>query len=123
MDPRFEEALAQSNYRAIFENQKEKLKEVLKGQLLHPFNGGFFQLGPELFSEIKLYLDENKKRFTILDLYMNPIDIENVEEFYKETRSLYSEAINKYKIGLAKLKKSRQIETLVGLDLDEDTEE
>lgn len=123
MDPRFEAALAQSNYRAIFENQKEKLKEVLKGRLLHPYNGGFLKIGPELLFEIKLYLDENKKRATILDLYMNPIDIENVEEFYKEIRSLYTEAINKYKVGLVKLKKSRQIETLVSLDLDEDTEE
>ncbi len=123
MDPRFEAALAQSNYRAIFENQKEKLKEILKGQLLHPYNGGFFQIDPELFFEVKLYLDENKKRITLLDLYTNPIDIDNVEEFYKEIRSLYTESINKYKIGLAKLKKSRQIETLVSLDLEEDNEE
>jgi len=61
MDNEFEEAINQSNYRAIFENQKEKLKEVLQGQLLFPFNGGFFKIGPDLFSKLLLYLNEEKK--------------------------------------------------------------
>ena len=58
MDKEFEEAINQSNYRAIFENQKEKLKEILQGQLLYSYNGGQFQLNALLFTEVILYLND-----------------------------------------------------------------
>lgn len=123
MDKEFEEALNQSNYRAIFENQKEKLKEVLEGKLIFPYNGGFFKIDAILFSELLLYLNENKKQQMILDIHYNPIRIADLAKFYKEVRSRYTEATNKYAIELAKLKRSRQIPTVIQLDLDDDTEE
>lgn len=123
MDKKFEEALNQSNYRAIFENQKEKLKEILEGKLIFPYNGGFFKIDSILFSEILLYLNENKKQQTLLDLHYNPVLIADLAEFYKVTRSRYTESINKYTVGLAKLKRSRQLPTVVQLDIEDDIEE
>lgn len=123
MDKEFEEAIQQSNYRAIFENQKEKLKEVLEGKLIFPYNGGFFKIDPSLFSELLIYLSENKNQQLILDMHLNPIRISDVDSFYKTIRSRYTESINKYSIELAKLKKSRYIPLVVQLDLEDDTEE
>jgi len=123
MDNEFEEAVNQSNYRAIFENQKEKLKEILQGQLIYSYNGGQFKLNILLFSEILLYLGEGKMQHTILDMHLNPIRINILEDFLKEIRSRHAEAINKYTVEVAKLKKSRQIATLVQLDLEDDNEE
>jgi len=123
MDEKFNKAIEQSNYRVIFENQKEKLKEIFEGQLILPFNGGFFQIKPELFSEILIYLNEEKKEQILLDMHQNPILIDNLPEFYEIIRSKYSEALNEYVIELAKLKLSRQIPTVVELDLKNDEEE
>lgn len=120
MDTTLEQALAESNRRAIFENQREKLKESLQANLLYAFDGGYFKLGSELFLEIKINVAEGKKSFPLLDIHMNPIDIDNPEEFYKTTRSLYNEAINKYRINLAKLKRSKNTKNLVEVYLEDD---
>ena len=123
MDKEFETAIQQSNYRAILANQTEKLKEILQGQLIYSYNGGQFQLGSALFSEVLLYLDESRSQSTVLDMNLNPIRISNLGAFYQDIRSQYTEAINKYSMELGKLKRSRQIETLVQLDLEDDEEE
>ncbi len=123
MDKEFETAVKQSNYRAILTNQKEKLKEILQGQLIYSHNGGQFQLGSTLFSEVLLYLNEERTQSTVLDMNLNPIRISKLAEFYKDIRSRHTQAINKYSMEIAKLKRSRQIETLVQLDLEDDEEE
>ncbi len=124
MNPILEQALAESNRRAIFENQREKLKETLQADFLYAFDGGYFKLGPELFLEIKINIAERKKSFPLLDINLNPVDIENPEEFYETTRSLYIEAINRYRINLSKLKRSKNTQNLVEVYLEaEDIEE
>ena len=123
MDKEFETAVQQANYRAILANQKEKLKEILQGQLIYSYNGGQFQLGSALFSELRLYLDEDRTQSTVLDMNLNPIRISDLDNFYKDIRSRHTQAINKYSMEVAKLKRSRQIETVVQLDLEDDEEE
>ena len=77
----FEKAIEQSNFRAIFENQKEKLIEVLKGDLIYPYGGGYFILGSLLFSEIQMYITEGKETTVLLDINYSPIIVENLREF------------------------------------------
>lgn len=120
MNTVLEQALIESNRRAIFENQREKLKETLQADLLYAFNGAYFKLGPELFLEIKINISEGKKSFLLLDIYMNPVNIEHPKEFYETVRSLYIEAINKYSINLAKLKRSKNTKSLVEVYLEDD---
>ena len=120
----YEQSVDQSNYRAIFENQKEKLIEVLEGDLMYPYNGGYFTLGAPLFFEVKMYIDDGKTTAILLDINYNPITIKDLSEFLLEARSKHTEALNKYKMGLARLKKSRMIPTLVKLhDMEDDIEE
>lgn len=122
-DPR-EVAFEQIHFRAIFENQREKLKEALEGDLIYPHNGGFFILGAPLFFEIKMYIDENKVSVILLDINSIPVKITNLEEFLKETRSVYTEALNRYNLGFVRLNKSRKVPTLTKLhDLEDDVEE
>ena len=124
MSEKYQELFDKSNFRAIFENQKEKLTEVLEGDLIHPYNGGYFLLGAPLFFEAKLCIDEGKTSTVLLDINSNPINIKDLNEFFSETRSKYTESLNKYKLGLARLKKSREIPTLTKLhDLEDDVEE
>lgn len=120
----FKKAINQSNYRAIFENQQEKLIEVLDGDMLYPHNGGYFLLSPTMFLEIKMLIDEGKNSSILLDMNKNPIRIEYLNVFLFTTRTLYSEAINKYSMGLARLKKSRMISTLTKMhNLEDDVEQ
>lgn len=116
--------LEQANFRAIFENQKEKLIESFKGDLIYPHNGGYFILGSPLFFEVKMNIEENRASAILLDINFAPIEISNLEEFLRETRSAYTEALRRYSLGLARLKKSRMISTLTKLhDLEDDVEE
>ena len=116
--------LEQVHFRAIFENQKEKLIESFNGNLIYPHNGGFFMLGAPLFFELKMNIEENKTSAILLDINLAPIEITNLKEFFKNARSDYTEALNRYHLGLARLKKSRMIPTLIKLhDLEDDIEE
>lgn len=120
----YEQATNQSNYLAIFENQKEKLIEVFKGDLIYPYNGGYLLLGPQLFFEIKMYIDDDKTSIVLLDINYTPIEIKDLKKFSKETKSKYTEILNKYKIGLAKLKKSRNVSILTEVyELEDDVED
>lgn len=123
MDQRLSEALQQSNYRAVLENQKEKLKELLESELFYSYSGGYFTLNAVLFLEIKMYLDENKEKAIILDLHQTPINIENLSEFYEESRSKYTESINRYQLELTKLISKRKIKDLSEFWLEDDNEE
>lgn len=123
MDKELEQALSNSNYRITFENQKEKLQECLQADLLFSYNGGFFKLGPKFFMDVKFFLEEDIETFTILDKFMSPIDITNGNEFYKNARSLYTQAINKYRVELAKLMHRRDTKNLVEVFLEDDVEE
>ena len=120
----FQQALNQSYFRAIFENQREKLIEVFKGDCIYPFNGGYFLLGPVLFAEVSMYIDEEQTTAILLDINYNTIKIDDLKDFLLKVRSTYTEALNKYKMGIARLKKSREVPTLTKLhDLEDDVEE
>lgn len=122
-DPR-EMAFEQIHFRAIFENQREKLKETLEGDLIYPHNGGFFILNASLFFEVKMYIDESRASAILLDINSIPVKIANLKEFLKETRAIYAEALNRYNLGFIRLKKSRKVPTLTKLhDLEDDVEE
>lgn len=123
MDPRLKIALSEASYRAVLENQKEKLKERLKGDLLYPFNGGYFELGPVLEFQVNSYLEKKRDRATLLDINLNPVEIEDLEKFQEDIQSIYFEAVNRYVIGLNKLKNTRKIEALVDFSIEDDIEE
>jgi len=116
----------QANFRAIFENQKEKLLEILEGDLIYPYNGGYFLMNPTLFLEIKMHLEDELTYVSLLDINKNPINIIDLTDFYLTTRTLYKESLNKYKMGLAKIKKAKSVPKLTKSafrDLDDDVEE
>ena len=120
----FNAAIDQSNFRAIFENQREKLIEILKADLIYPYNGGYFILGPSLFYEISMHAEYDKVSATLLDINYNPIEVSDLDDFLFNTKAQYFEAIKTYKIGLDYLKKSRMVRTLTKLhDMDDDVEE
>lgn len=123
MNNELEQALSNANYRITFENQKQKLQEILSGNLVYAYNGGYFNLGVELFMEVQLFLNENTNSFTLLDQYMNPIEVQDGKSFYKDIRSQYTQAINKYRMDLAKLKHSRDTKRVVQVALEDDIEE
>jgi len=123
METLYKEASDQANFRAIFENQKEKIMEVFEGDLIYPHSGGYFLLGSALFFDLTMYIDEGKISAFILDIHNMPIKIENLVEFKKEVRSCYTESLNKYAMSLARLKKSRNVPTLTKMhELEDDVE-
>lgn len=120
----FEKALEESNYRVILNNQTEKLKEIFIGKTLYSYNGGIFKIDSMLFFEVKLYLEENKNKAVLIDMNFTPIEIENLDEFYKKIRQIYISAIRSYNSSYKRLHISRNVETIVQLhDILDDVEE
>ena len=123
MQEEFEEALNNANFRATLDNHKEKLREKFRADLIVPLGGGYFEINSTLMFEIKLYLDEGKSNFTILDMYLNPVEITNGEEFYTFIRQKYTETLNRYRVDLNNLKRKRNVQKLVRYNLEDDVED
>ena len=79
---------------------------------------------PITAAALAMLVDEGKSSSILLDINKNPIRIDDLNVFLSTTRTLYSEAINKYSMGLARLKKSRMISTLTKVhNLEDDVEQ
>ncbi len=113
MDERLEKALDFANYRITLSNQKSTLKQrALVLQTVH-YNNGVFHADPTTISFVKTLIDKGKTFSIILDTKENPIEITDLADFLEALLSAYTESINEYKVQLDKIKKARNIKTLM----------
>jgi hypothetical protein len=113
MDERLEKALEFANYRITLGNQKRTLKKrTLVLQTVH-YAKGVFQANPTTIAFVKTLIDLDKEDAIIVDTKENPIHIEDLEEFLETLVSAYTEASNAYKVQAEKIKKARNIKSLM----------
>ena len=118
MSKKLSKALEFSNYRVSLNIQHNNMKARVQTLLNYSINGGTFKITHDLISFVKLLLDRDMDSAVLLDVYNNPIQIENLEDFLEELISRYFEATNEYYADYSKLKKSRKVHKLIDLDDD-----
>lgn len=117
MPTKLTKALEFANYRVTLNNQQQSLKAKTETLLTYSINGGTFAIDQSLITFCKLLLDEQMTETVLLDVYENPIMVENLKEFYDDIFSRYFEVINEYYIEYEKLKSARKVHKV--LDINE----
>ena len=113
MDERLEKALEFANYRITLGNQKRTLKQRTQVlQTVHYAKGVFFADSVTI-SFVKTLHDMGRTQAILIDTKENPIQIDNLNEFLETLVSAYTEASNAYKVQAEKIKKARNIKSLM----------
>jgi len=118
MSNKLTKALEFANYRSSLNIQHNNMKARVQTLLSYSTNGGTFIISHELISFVKLLVDREMPDAVLLDVYNNPIQIENLDTFLEELISRYFEATNEYFADYSKLKKSRKVHKLIDIDDD-----
>jgi|TARA_Y100000114_G_C11514284_1_gene210492 hypothetical protein len=113
MDERLENALEFANYRITLGNQKRTIRQRMTVLTTVQYKAGVFHANPTTISFVKALVDAGKTKAIVLDTKDNPIEIEDLNEFLDTLLSAYTEATNEYKVQLDKVKKARNIKSLM----------
>ena len=119
MTSKLTKALEFSNYRTTLNVQHNNLKAKAQSLLTYSTNGGTFNIDTALITFIEMLIKRKELSVILLDVYNNPIEIVNLDEFLEEILSRYFEATNEYYAEYSKLKKSRKVHKLIDLELDD----
>ena len=106
VDERLAAALDASNYRLTLNIQRENSKLKLKNHLVYSQNGGIFKITQDFISFI-FALSQSKKSAVVLDSNENPVNIDDLVDFYENILDIYQEGMNDYLIEFEKFKKLR----------------
>jgi hypothetical protein len=119
MTTNLEKALEFAKYRATINNQHTALKAKTEALLSYSVNGGTFTIDRELISFVHCYCTDGKgKALVMLDIYNNPIKIDDLPEFLSEITSRYAEVTNDYHAEYQKLRKARKVHKVLDLNVD-----
>lgn len=113
MDERLEKALDFANYRITLGNQQRTLKQRIRVLQTVHYSKGVFFADSQTISFVKTLIDCDKKQSVIIDSKENPIIIEDLQDFLDTLLSAYNESMNEYKVQSDKIKKSRNIKSLM----------
>jgi hypothetical protein len=114
MDDTLKKAFDIANYMAVLSNQRHILKEEFKQNLIHYENGGTFTITKELLNFVNtLILLGNAEDVVLVDDNEQPVNIENLINFFDTTMHIYQEAINEYYTKFQKIKTNRTVEGLI----------
>tara|TARA_B100000035_G_scaffold7559_1_gene6552 strand:+ start:24126 stop:24473 length:348 start_codon:yes stop_codon:yes gene_type:complete len=113
MDERLEKALDFANYRITLGNQQRTLKQRIRVLQTVHYNKGVFFADSQTISFVKALIDCDKKESVIIDSKENPIVIDDLKDFLDTLLSAYNESMNEYKVQSDKIKKSRNIKSLM----------
>lgn len=119
MSSKLTKALEFANYRTTLNVQHNALKAKVQTLLNYSINGGTFDISQELISFVKLLLDREYTDAVLLDVYNNPIKVDDLNDFLDEILSRYFEAVNEYHAEYQKLRKARKVHKLIELEIDE----
>ena len=113
MDERLERALEFANYRITLSNQKRTIRQRMAVLSTVHYKGGVFVADPQTIAFVKTLIDSGKENSIVIDTKDNPVDIQDLNDFIETLLGAYAEATNEYKIQLDKIKKSRNIKSLM----------
>jgi hypothetical protein len=121
MTSKLTKALEFANYRLTLNVQHNALRSKVQTLLSYSTNGGTFEISQMLISFVQTLITQGHVKAVLLDVYNNPIEIVELDDFLDEILSRYFEATNEYHAEYSKIKKSRKVHKLVDLDLDDNS--
>lgn len=116
MDERLSKALNFSNFMVTLNNQKRLLKEKFEENLLYFYKGSQFTITKELITFVKLLEDKGIETAVLIDDNNLPVEVDNVIVFLDDILNSYFTASNDYLMEYNKIKKNRNISSLVELN-------
>jgi len=115
MSEKLSQALEFANYRSTLNNQRAILRARVESLLSYSIDGGTFTIDPGLISFVKTLKDSGLETTVLLDIYNNPIQV-NVDDFFTEILSRYTEATNDYHAEYTKLSQARTVKKLLDIE-------
>jgi len=122
MSTKLTKALEFANYAATINNQRAALRAKTEAMLSYSINGGTFTIEQSLISFVQECIRTKLSRVILLDIYKNPIMIEDLQSFQEEICSRYFEVVNDYYAEYEKLKRARKVHKVLDLNEDGDAE-
>ena len=117
MSAKLTRALEFANYRVTLNNQHAALKANVQSLLSYSINGGTFTIDRTLISFCNSLVTAGETECVLLDIYNNPILVD-LKSFHDEILSRYFEATNEYHAEYSKLRKARNVSSVVDIHDD-----
>lgn len=118
MDQRLKEALDFSQFRTTLQIQKANLKNKAENQMTVSHKGGLFRADQNLISYVSSLISTDIKQYVILDQNEIPVMIDNLLEFRESLIGANKQAMNEWYSEYSKLKTSRSVAKLTGVELE-----
>lgn len=115
MDDRLDKAISQSNYAQTVSRQRKNMQERFETALLYSVNGGSFSATPELMTFVDLLLRQTIAEGVLIDMNDKPVHIADLRVFLDEITMTYFAAANEYYASYEKLRKNRNVKSVIGL--------
>lgn len=113
MDERLEKALEFSNYALTINNQKRNIKNrIAQLQIVHHL-GGVFIADHATISFVKALVDLGHTDGVMIDSKENPVKVKSFTELLEKLTTAYFSATNEFDAEYEKLKKARNIKTIM----------
>lgn len=116
MDKRLQEALDFSNYRLTLSNQRNNLKQRAEIQKLVNHNNGIFTASVEIMGYINYLISIGAEQQVFLDNNEMPVLVKDLPAFLEKLNSAYTMAMNEFFVENEKLKRQRNLKTLVNIN-------
>lgn len=113
MDERLEKALAFSNYRATVENRRKALRRRFEGMTVVHKNNGMFTANPTTIAFVGQLVSAGFKDGVLIDDKNNPIQIDDLSEFFETLTTTYFTATNEFFFESTKLNKARDVKKVM----------
>lgn len=116
MDERIEKAFTVANHMATLSNQRRIILEEFNQKRVYYFNGGTFQITPELINFTKTTLDlGHTTDVAFIDANNFPVVVADVQTFFDNIVGIYFEVLNEYSAKFTEIKTKRKIADIVEL--------
>jgi hypothetical protein len=113
MEPKVQKAFEVASYMATLHNQQRLLEEEFEQTLLYYFGGGVFKATEQRLAFLAGITVKKVESLVVLDDNHVPILIEDIDEFYSNLLSHYTEATNAYYYKYRKITSSKTVESII----------
>lgn len=114
MEERLKKAMEHANYAATLSVARKNLDLRYRSDLLFSVNGGTFTVTPQLMCFVDLVQRQNDSDSAVfVDDKGIPIRIDDLKQFADDISQVYYRASNSYHFEFEKLRKARNVKTIV----------
>jgi hypothetical protein len=113
MEAKIEKAFEIASLMATLNSQKRLLEEEFEQTLLYYYNGGVFKATEQRLAFLASIKSKDVESIVLLDDNKTPILVENIDSFFNDLFSHYTEATNHYYYQHKKITSSKTVESII----------